>query len=165
MDILKEKWRKNLFPKTWESWRRPQNREKLPSSLPTKGKSLSCASNGPTEHDKQKNKFQAPPPRGCFSVYVGPDKQRFAIKKEFANHPLFKMLLEDAESEYGYKSQGPISLPCDVNLFYRVLAEMDSSDDINPPGCSSLVKCYCSPGRRSHSTGKVHGVFKLVRYV
>lgn len=43
-------------------------------------------------------------------------------------HPLFKMLLEDAEMEYGYCSEGPILLPCDVDLFYKVLAEMDSKE-------------------------------------
>ncbi|XP_022137558.1 indole-3-acetic acid-induced protein ARG7-like [Momordica charantia] len=68
-------------------------------------------------------------PYGCFAVYVGPDKQRFVVRTEFANHPLFQMLLEDAELEYGYNSQGPILLPCEVGLFYQVLAEMDAGDD------------------------------------
>jgi hypothetical protein len=41
-------------------------------------------------------------PEGCFPVYVGPKKQKFVIKIEYANHSLFQMLLEEAESEYGY---------------------------------------------------------------
>ncbi|KAG8388107.1 hypothetical protein BUALT_Bualt02G0091300 [Buddleja alternifolia] len=68
-------------------------------------------------------------PNGCFSVHVGSEKQRFVIKTEFANHPLFKMLLQDAELEYGFKREGPIQLPCEVDLFIKVLAEMDGGDD------------------------------------
>ncbi|KAK9926590.1 hypothetical protein M0R45_023811 [Rubus argutus] len=66
-------------------------------------------------------------PNGFFSVYVGTEKQRFVVKTEFANHPLFKVLLEDAALEYGYKNNGPILLPCDVDLFYNVLAEIESN--------------------------------------
>lgn len=73
-------------------------------------------------------------PQGCFSVYVGPEKERFVIKTEYANHPLFKMLLEEAEMEYGYNPNGPIALPCEVELFHKILNEMDS-DEI-PRGCS-----------------------------
>ncbi|KAF7124982.1 hypothetical protein RHSIM_Rhsim12G0096300 [Rhododendron simsii] len=69
-------------------------------------------------------------PEGCFSVYVGPQKQRFVIKTENANHPLFQILLEEAASEYGYNNEGPLELPCDVDLFVKVLVEMDSSDEI-----------------------------------
>ncbi|KAL7139631.1 hypothetical protein ABFS83_09G066000 [Erythranthe nasuta] len=69
-------------------------------------------------------------PTGCFTVYVGPEKRRFAIKTEFANHPLFKMLLEDAELEYGFANEGPLMLPCGVDLFCRVLAEMDGCDHL-----------------------------------
>lgn len=69
-------------------------------------------------------------PEGCFSVYVGPQKQRFVIKTENANHPFFQILLEEAASEYGYNNEGPLELPCDVDLFVKVLVEMDSSDEI-----------------------------------
>lgn len=84
--------------------------------------------------------------KGCFSVYVGPEKQRFMVKTEYANHPLFKMLLEEAESEFGYDNQGPLMLPCNVDIFYRVLMEMDdagSSADKIYPGCG-FVKRHAS---------------------
>ncbi|KAL8456737.1 hypothetical protein ACS0TY_033992 [Phlomoides rotata] len=88
-------------------------------------------------------------PTGCFPVYVGPEKQRFVIRAEFANHPLFKMLLEEAEMEYGFRSEGPLLLPCDVQLFCNVLAEMMDSDDRAVDDCGS-----CNPARRlgKHST-------------
>ncbi|XP_031490428.1 auxin-responsive protein SAUR36-like [Nymphaea colorata] len=69
-------------------------------------------------------------PEGCFSVYVGPERKRFVVKTEHANHPLFRMLLEEAESEYGFCSEGPIALPCDVDLFLRVLWEMDADEAV-----------------------------------
>ncbi|XP_051115405.1 uncharacterized protein LOC127240650 [Andrographis paniculata] len=97
-------------------------------------------------------------PSGCFCVYVGPEKQRFVIKTELANHPLFRMLLEDAELEYGFTSDGPLLLPCDVDLFYRVLAEMDHDGKereilgggygFGSGGCSPFT-----PGRRHSRVG------------
>ncbi|KAL2347069.1 hypothetical protein Fmac_001069 [Flemingia macrophylla] len=68
-------------------------------------------------------------PQGCFSVHVGPERQRFVVKTKYANHPLFQMLLEEAEEEYGFESDGPIWLPCNVDLFYKVLAEMDGEEE------------------------------------
>ncbi|KAF6165473.1 hypothetical protein GIB67_028032 [Kingdonia uniflora] len=61
------------------------------------------------------------------------------IKTECINHPLFKMLLEEVESEYGYINIGPLALPCDVDLFYKVLSEMDG-DEIHLG--SNYVKGY-----------------------
>ncbi|KAI6682700.1 hypothetical protein NL676_028613 [Syzygium grande] len=71
----------------------------------------------------------APVPAGCFPVYVGEgdQKERFVVKMEYVNHPLFKSLLEDAVSEYGFRSRGPLSLPCHPNFFFKVLAEMEYS--------------------------------------
>lgn len=74
-------------------------------------------------------------PEGCFSVYVGAEKQRFCINTECLKHPLFRMLLEEAESEYGYTTDGPLELPCEVGLFIKVLMEMDC-DEIRPSRCS-----------------------------
>lgn len=90
-------------------------------------------------------------PEGCFSVYVGPQKQRFVIKTEYVNHPLFKVLLEEAESEYGYHTQGPLALPCHVDIFLKVLLEMDSDHDhdhdIIQKGCSTFTRSASSAYR------------------
>ncbi|XP_071694374.1 uncharacterized protein [Rutidosis leptorrhynchoides] len=89
-------------------------------------------------------------PVGFFPVYVGPEKQWFAVKTKYANHPLFRMLLDDAEIEYGYNTPGPILLPCDLDLFYKVVAEMDANEDMEPHGCglvSGLLSPF-SPGQR-----------------
>ncbi|XP_076925671.1 auxin-responsive protein SAUR15-like [Bidens hawaiensis] len=73
-------------------------------------------------------------PEGCFPVYVGPEKQRFAVKTMYANHPLFQILLEDAEIKYGYNTPGPILLPCEVDLFYKVVGEIEAKE-VEPHGC------------------------------
>lgn len=71
-------------------------------------------------------------PGGYFSVYVGSNKERFVIKVECTNHPLFKNLLDEAEMVYGFKSEGPLELPCDVDLFHQVLCEIDQEMMASP---------------------------------
>uniref|UniRef100_A0ACD5XAZ4 Uncharacterized protein n=1 Tax=Avena sativa TaxID=4498 RepID=A0ACD5XAZ4_AVESA len=65
---------------------------------------------------------------GCFSVYVGPERERFVVRADRANHPLFRRLLDDAEREYGYAAQGPLALPCSVDAFLDVLWHMDNDN-------------------------------------
>lgn len=103
-------------------------------------------------------------PQGCFCVYVGPEKEKFIIKAKYANHPLFKMLLEDSEMEYGYSSQGPILLPCDVSLFHKVLSQMDSEKEINGPGCGLASCSPFSPARRlgNGQMGKGYGSYGIL---
>ncbi|XP_074306702.1 uncharacterized protein LOC141641962 [Silene latifolia] len=86
-------------------------------------------------------------PKGCLSVYVGPERERFIIKVECTSHPLFKLLLEEAESEYGFHSDGPLVLPCDPDMFSKVLFQMESDrhDDY------IITHSTCSPrGRTSY---------------
>ncbi|XP_061366042.1 auxin-responsive protein SAUR72-like [Gastrolobium bilobum] len=102
-------------------------------------------------------------PVGCFSVYVGPHRQRFVVKTEFVNHPLFKALLEEAELEYGFKSDGPIWLPCNVDLFYKVLGEMACEDDhviTRAKGLSSFV--LRSPARLFCYINRDHSAYSVV---
>lgn len=63
-------------------------------------------------------------PVGCFPVYVGAEKERFVMRTEQVNHPLFRNLLEEAESEYGYGNKGPLMLPCEVGEFVDVMMEV-----------------------------------------
>ncbi|KAF2292937.1 hypothetical protein GH714_029981 [Hevea brasiliensis] len=140
MEVIKGKGRKaNLIIQTWERCKSLGRNSKKTSRLV---RSLHLRANhghGSTLQWKKMvrilEKKRQVAPEGCFSVYVGPQKQRFVIKTEYANHPLFKILLEEAESEYGYNPQGPLALPCNVDLFYEVLVAMDDhSDETNPKG-------------------------------
>lgn len=131
-----------------------------------KSKSWSCTTTSSSGKEKTRSQIA---PEGCFSVYVGPEKQRFVVKTEFANHPLFKLLLEDAETEYGF-SRGPILLPCEVELFYRVLAEMESGGDKNNIDSADFRygKVYSplqlfSPSRnRNLNANKGYGAYRLL---
>ncbi|XP_051227869.1 uncharacterized protein [Lolium perenne] len=95
---------------------------------------------------------------GCFSVYVGPERERFVVRADRANHPLFRRLLDDAESEYGYAAQGPLALPCSVDAFLDVLWHMDHDHDHD--GGDNAVAPLSSPicgmqrgGSKSRSAG------------
>lgn len=78
---------------------------------------------------EERRKRKAVVPEGCFSVYVGEERQRFVIKTEYVNHPLFKLLLEEAESEFGFHSDGPLVLPCNVDVFCSVLSVLEGDKD------------------------------------
>lgn len=83
--------------------------------------------------------------KGCFSVYVGLEKQRFVIKTEYANHPLFQILLEEAESEYGFNASGRLELPCKVDLFCKVLLAIEDGgddEDLRQLGCGFRKGAY-----------------------
>lgn len=136
--VSNEKGKKgNLIVKTWERCKsigRARALSKKSKSWPSMDASLK------EEKRTRKNRVA---PEGCFSVYVGPRRQRFVIKTEYANHPLFKILLEEAESEYGFNSEGPLVLPCNVDLFCKVLLAMDDGDNKIRQGCS-FAKGYGS---------------------
>ncbi|XP_037441636.1 auxin-responsive protein SAUR66-like [Triticum dicoccoides] len=64
------------------------------------------------------------PAEGCFSVYVGADRQRYVVRMECLNHPLFQALLEEAEEAFGYADAGPLELPCNIEAFAKVLEKI-----------------------------------------
>ncbi|TVU34583.1 hypothetical protein EJB05_16420, partial [Eragrostis curvula] len=102
----------------------------------------------------------ASPVAGCFSVYVGPERERFVVRADRASHPLFRRLLDDAEREYGYSAQGPLALPgCDVDAFLDVLWQMerDGIDDDGDDG--EIAAGTASPicGMRSGSKSRAAG--------
>ncbi|CAL5214731.1 unnamed protein product [Lathyrus oleraceus] len=89
------------------------------------------------QHKQKEISNHKKPPHGCLFIYVGPERQRFVIKIKIFNHPLFRMLLEGVENEYGYRNDGPLWIPCHVELFCEVLVEIESGvDDRGFVGCS-----------------------------
>ncbi|KAI6692222.1 hypothetical protein NL676_019932 [Syzygium grande] len=167
MDETRRKPKRGLIFKTWERCKTLGQAGKSSSkprsthgpSLAKKSKSCNRSrpssfkeDDTPSRHSSVKRRAV---PGGCFSVYVGPEKQRFVVRTECTNHPLFQMLLEEAESEFGYSSGGPIELPCNVDLFCRVLTEMDCNGGVDGSagarrlGCGYGVAAYqlLSPAR------------------
>ncbi|KAL0914493.1 hypothetical protein M5K25_014842 [Dendrobium thyrsiflorum] len=70
-------------------------------------------------------------PPGHVPVFVGEEKEWFAVAAEHLESPAFKELLRRSEEEYGYEQSGVLRIPCSVQLFCRVLRSLsgDSSDD------------------------------------
>jgi len=70
-------------------------------------------------------------PAGCFAVLVGPERERFVVRAESANHPLFRALLDEAEAEYGSPraAVGPLLLPCGAEEFRRVMSEVERDEE------------------------------------
>ncbi|XP_052205640.1 auxin-responsive protein SAUR32-like [Diospyros lotus] len=133
MDVIDGKAKKGLIVQTWERCRSIGRGGPLPPAVMTKSRSWPRSSI-PAEDERRLGK-QRVAPEGCFSVYVGPQKQRFTIKTKYANHPLFTALLEEAESEYGHNSEGPLELPCEVDHFCEILVEMKNSREVRR-GCN-----------------------------
>lgn len=82
----------------------------------------------------------AVPAAGYFTVLVGPEKERFGVRARCANHPLFRALLDEAETEYGFAGcDGPLELPCSVDDFMEVMWEMEQGDPSASPGCGRFA--------------------------
>ncbi|KAM7463632.1 hypothetical protein LguiA_031753 [Lonicera macranthoides] len=62
--------------------------------------------------------------KGCVGIIVGQgeEQQRIIIPVMYINHPLFILLLKEAEEEYGFDHQGPINIPCHLEDFLYVQA-------------------------------------------
>uniref|UniRef100_A0A0D9VGB6 Uncharacterized protein n=1 Tax=Leersia perrieri TaxID=77586 RepID=A0A0D9VGB6_9ORYZ len=117
---MKEGERRNILAKTISRCRSLGHR----STRPTTGGGPPTASGGV--------------PAGFFAVLVGPEKERFAVRARCANHPLFRALLDQAETEYGFAGcDGPLELPCDVDAFMDVMWEMEQADPTASPRCAA----------------------------
>lgn len=145
MESGKGKWKRNVMIKARERWQWIGSRAKI---IPF---SFSPSKPSGVDHNHnwtENNKFPVAP-KGYFPVYVGDhkQKQRFVMKTELANHPLIQKLLEEAEVEYGYSYDGPVSLPCQVDAFYGVLAEiLTESGREQENYCSPLCASFSSDG-------------------
>ncbi|KAF9598607.1 hypothetical protein IFM89_028276 [Coptis chinensis] len=64
-------------------------------------------------------------PTGFFAVYVGEERQRFVVPTSFLVHPLFKMLLEKAQNEFGYEQRDGLVVPCNVSTFQEVVSAVE----------------------------------------
>ncbi|CAG7869499.1 unnamed protein product [Brassica rapa] len=58
--------------------------------------------------------------KGHFSVYTREGK-RFVLPLDYLKHPIFQVLLEMAEEEFGSTICGPLKVPCDGGLMDHIL--------------------------------------------
>ena len=113
----------------------------------------------PEKQSKKNMKRSRVATHGCLGVYVGPERQKFVIKIEHVNHPRFMALLEDSENDYGNSvhNNGPIYLPCNVDVFYEALAEIMIAD------FDSSVSYSTSQSYRSAKHSWARWIFKISR--
>ncbi|XP_057417757.1 auxin-responsive protein SAUR23-like [Lotus japonicus] len=69
------------------------------------------------------------PPSGCLYVYVGHERQRFAIPARFLNLPVFAGLLDETEEEFGLRGSGGLILPCDVCFFTHIVKRLHKNEN------------------------------------
>ncbi|CAN4123067.1 unnamed protein product [Withania somnifera] len=87
--------------------------------------------------------------KGQFVVYTKEGK-RFFVPLYYLNHPIFKVLLEMAEEEYGSNVNGPLQVPCENELMEYILCLLrrkshDNNAEIGETLISSIDTC-----RRTH---------------
>ncbi|XP_052207618.1 auxin-responsive protein SAUR71-like [Diospyros lotus] len=82
-------------------------------------------------------------PVGHLVVYVGEEMERFVLKAELLNHPIFVKLLNASAQEYGYEQRGALRIPCDVFVFERVLEAFRVGDEKSR---QDLLESLCDDG-------------------
>ncbi|KZV18262.1 hypothetical protein F511_34075 [Dorcoceras hygrometricum] len=65
-------------------------------------------------------------PKGYLAVYVGPELRRFIIPTSYLGDPLFKVLLEKVEEEFGFDHSGGLTIPCEIETFKYLLQCMEN---------------------------------------
>ncbi|CAA2988617.1 auxin-responsive protein SAUR41-like isoform X2 [Olea europaea var. sylvestris] len=65
-------------------------------------------------------------PKGYLAVYVGPELRRFIIPTRYLSDPLFKVLLEKVEEEFGFDHNGALTIPCETETFKYLLQCMEN---------------------------------------
>ncbi|XP_059318841.1 uncharacterized protein LOC132069522 [Lycium ferocissimum] len=71
-------------------------------------------------------------PRGYLAVYVGPELRRFIIPTSYLSDPLFKVLLEKVEEEFGFDHSGGLTIPCEIETFKFLLQCMEKHQRCAP---------------------------------
>ncbi|GJM97527.1 hypothetical protein PR202_ga14459 [Eleusine coracana subsp. coracana] len=86
-------------------------------------------------------------PRGSFAVYVGDEMRRFVIPTEYLGHWAFAELLREAEEEFGFRHEGALRIPCDVEVFEGILRVVQGrkkdATDMCRHSCSSETEILC----------------------
>ncbi|CAI0410039.1 unnamed protein product [Linum tenue] len=60
-------------------------------------------------------------PKGSVAVCVGKELKRYVVPTEHLGHHAFRVLLRQAEEEFGFQQEGVLRIPCDVASFEAIL--------------------------------------------
>ncbi|XXG57958.1 hypothetical protein AAC387_Pa04g0396 [Persea americana] len=89
-------------------------------------------------------------PKGFLAVSVGEELKRFVIPTEYLGHKAFRMLLREAEEEFGFQQEGVLRIPCEVSVFEKILKvirekrEVLLIQELSFSGEKEMIGCYCS---------------------
>jgi SAUR family protein len=101
-------------------------------------------------------------PPGHMAVYVGRQYcERFVIRAAYLNHPVFRLLLEQAEEEFAHARQDRLVIPCDKLLFKHILSLFNRKDhagvrnlDLEAVKNNFCNECRCSAEAEEILLGK-----------
>ncbi|KAE8664353.1 Indole-3-acetic acid-induced protein ARG7 [Hibiscus syriacus] len=84
--------------------------------------------------------LEPPPdvPKGYLAVYVGMELRRFIIPTIYLSHPIFTILLEKEEEEFGYGHNGKLTLPCEIEKFKYLLKCIEDDPKDHHPHANSV---------------------------
>ncbi|WOL20046.1 auxin-responsive protein SAUR32-like [Canna indica] len=94
--------------------------------------------------------------KGSLAVRVGLEGEeggfrKFVIPISYLYHPLFRRLLEAAQEAYGYRSQGPLKLPCSVEDFLHLCRRIDRESASSSSSSSSSSRLSHGGAGGGHS--------------
>ncbi|GAA0174115.1 hypothetical protein LIER_27569 [Lithospermum erythrorhizon] len=80
-------------------------------------------------------------PAGHVAVCVGSRCTRFVVRATYLNHPIFRNLLVQAEEEYGFSVDGPLTIPCEESVFEDILRSVSSNSGRFNINLDELKRC------------------------
>ncbi|XP_009379214.1 auxin-responsive protein SAUR72-like [Pyrus x bretschneideri] len=101
-------------------------------------------------------------PKGFLAMCVGKELKRFVVPTEYLGHQAFRILLQEAEEEFGFQQEGVLKIPCEVSVFEKILKMVEEKREVfslhNEFGfinaekdmidfCSSPSDCEITPHR------------------
>lgn len=75
--------------------------------------------------------------RGCVAIYVGEKRKRYQVPVSYLSLPIFQCLIRDsnADDDFDFTIQGPITHSCDVLLFDQLLRIARNTLHTQPLSC------------------------------
>ncbi|CAL9009473.1 unnamed protein product [Prunus brigantina] len=69
-------------------------------------------------------------PKGFLAICVGKELKRFIIPTEYLGHQAFRILLREAEEEFGFQQEGVLKIPCEVPVFEKILKVVEEKREV-----------------------------------
>ncbi|CAN4094060.1 unnamed protein product [Withania somnifera] len=97
--------------------------------------------------------------KGQFVVYTKEDK-RFVVPLYYLNHPIFRVLLEMAEEEYGSNVNGPLQVPCENELMEHILCFSSTKNENNAKIGEALISSIDTTCRGTYNVSSNFSPFQ-----